>query len=81
MLCRYKCESNPAGALVWEWKNGSDVPLKKFICQDQEIKHLDRLLEGREMDLSSTDDFDFIKKELPLVLSNMDVSKMIYLVF
>jgi hypothetical protein len=73
-LCRYKCDSNPASALVWEWKNGSDVPSKKFVCQDNKAKHLDLLLEGREMDLSSTDDFDFIKKELPSVLSNRDVS-------
>lgn len=57
------------------------MPTKKFYYLDNKMKHLDLLLDGREMDLSESDEFNFIKEELPLVLSNMDVSKMIYLVF
>ena len=50
------------------------MPTKKFYYLDNKMKHLDLLLDGREMDLSESDEFNFIKEELPLVLSNMDVS-------
>ena len=68
MTDRYKCGTNPASALVWEWENGKSEPSIRFVVLTAG-KHLDVLLDGREMVLSA--DF-FGDKEVTSIKADLE---------